>query len=272
MIPAQFRSRRSLATLNVIAVGSTLSSVGSAVSEWSSDANQDLSFIAAVTTLVIGVLWALLLRWPKRFRSFDMRWGWVASVPLAILATMVGVGLQSTLGVAHALPRFLDGAFEGATAGVIIWLPAVALTLLGFGVPIAWSHRLATRGLAGAERGELIVAALCLTISLLVFVVTRRSSIPSSTAIASLIVAACAAALASIREWRRRWFVRGVEAGRIPGYRMVETDEGRALLRLESRGLGYRVADVEHEICLLAANGEVMQRTARAVARRPARR
>jgi hypothetical protein len=267
VIPASFQSRRVLEVLNVPAVGFALASVTAAIL---GDTGSSMAFAAGVPTLLLGTLWAWLLRWRKTVARSTFRWGWVASVPLAALNGALACGLMMTFDHANPQPdNFFFGAIAGATIGAIIWIPALLLTLFCFGLPIAWSQHLAKKGLAGQERGEWIVGIACTVMSAIAFLIAHahppQSHFPVLGELGHLmtyvfaalgaLTGGSAAALALAREARRRRFVADAEAGKIAGYRVDPTNEGKVLIRVVSQGTGYRVADFEEEVFELDAQG-----------------
>lgn len=267
-LPDVFRKRRALGRLNVVGVGLSLASVVGAL--------YGFSWVFALPTLFVGMAWAALLRWPKTFRNERLRVGWVASVPFGVLNAAL-VGAMICVGDAAPASGWMEhvwtawfGALLGVTLGAIVWIPAVLATLLLFGVPIAWSQRLARRGLAGEERGERIVAVVYALLGLLapVRLVERHlagtSPLPydgwSGLAIASAGALAVALGLfavvvATARGRLRRTFVAGVERGDHPGYRIEEKEEGKILVRVESQGHAYRVVDFEEVLVELDEDG-----------------
>jgi hypothetical protein len=271
VLPASFQSRRALEILNVPAVGFALAAATAAVAGVLAPHSGAPAVASAAPTLLLGTLWALLLRWPKTVGKSSFRWGWVASLPLAALNSALAAGLL--LACDHPTPHldnFVFGAFLGTTVGAVIWIPALILTLLCFGVPIAWSQKLAKKGLAGQERGEWIVGLACTLMSIAAVAVTHMHAqadhwaergglgylMTNVLAALGVLTGGSAAALAIAREARRRRFVADAEAGKIAGYRVDATDEGKVLVRVVSQGTGYRVADFEEEIFELDAEGE----------------
>lgn len=262
MIPAFFRSRPSLRVLSVLAVGLALAGVVSAVFGGIFDVGA-VRLYAGAPTVLIGALWAYVLRIPKTIGRSPIRWGWVASVPLAMANAALAAAMM--LGFEGGPVGALAGLVFGATVGAIFWVPAMLATLLCFGVPIAWAQRLAKRGLAGEERGDVIVGAACLTLATLALFVGPLRHVHHdgawiwvTRALAALGVLAggAVAGLALDRQARRRAFVREVEAGTVPGFRVDPTAEGKVLLRVSPLGEGYRVADYEQELFELDAQGE----------------
>jgi hypothetical protein len=223
----------------------------------------DVAMVVGLPTLLVGTLWAWILRLPRTVGRHGLRLGWAASVPLAALNSGVVGGLL----LARSSSGFLTGAFLGVTLGALFWIPALMATLLCFGLPIAWAQRLAQNGLSGEERGEWIVGFACVVTSLLGMLVTfgvhpltwesSAGVLATRTlALGGALMGASAAGLALARETRRRRFVADAEAGRIAGYRVDPMDEGKVLMRVVSRGKGYREADFEEEVFEFDAEGE----------------
>ena len=270
MIPAAFQTRSALKVLNVGAFGLALAAVTSAMLAGLDHDHGLGSIVSGIPTLVIGAFWAWVLRIPKTVGKTTFRWGWALSMPLAILNASVATGLLFMLERSqHDAGRFLMGAVLGATVGAIVWFPALVATVLCFGLPIAWAQRLAAKGLAGEERGEWIIGVVCTVMSvlgLLVSLATQGSGAAATSAAAmwmtrgfavlGALAAASSTGLAFAREARRRRFVADAEAGKIAGYRIDATDEGKVLVRVVAQGKGYRVADFEEELFELDAEGE----------------
>lgn len=271
MIPAAFRSQRALVVLNVAAVGLALAAATAAVFAvvFSSVAGAT-ALVTGLPTWIIGTGWALLLRWPKTVGKSSFRWGWVASMPLAMLNASIAAALlfatRPNVGAMHPT-ELLIGALLGATIGAMFWVPALIATLVCFGLPIAHAQRLAKKGLAGEERGEWIVGLVCTVMSVAALAVSFAVDTPRGADLAGLSVlrafaalgaltGGAAAVLARARAARRRAFVAEAEAGRAPGYRVDDTSEGKVLVRVVSQGEGYRVADFEEELFELDAQGE----------------
>jgi len=258
------RRSGTIAVLNVLAVGASLAAC-------TGDILCGFGGVAPVVfpTFVAGMGWATLMRWEKRAGSTNVRWGWLLSVPIAYLNCAVAVCL--VMGEEPLISARLPMCFFIAALGVVVWLPALLATLVCFGVPIAWAQRLARQGLAGAERGELVVGTVSLLLAVLAWLVgpvgaaLGLPAIPPSAAEGRVMLSAfaclgalaggAAAGLARIRERRRSAFVAKAEAGEIPGYRVQPTEDGKVLLRVTSMGEGYRVAEIEEELHLETASG-----------------
>jgi hypothetical protein len=244
-------------------VGLSLAACVSAVFTGIFDDVRFVSVSTGVPTLLLGMLWAVVLRWPRTVDGSKIRWGWLASIPLAALDGGVACGL--TMSGTDGTGKLGLGFVMGATMGVVFWLPALVVTLLCFGLPIVAAQRRAEKGLAGEERGESIVGLMCAGMSGTGLVLAALSGHHPSSAglpfcyalgIAGLLAGGAAGELARRREVRRREFVARAEAGEIPGYRVDPTEEGKVLVRIVSQGEGYRVADFEEDVFDLGAGGE----------------
>lgn len=271
MIPAVFRARRAIENLNIAAVGLALGAMTAVA--FSVLFNQDkMAWFTGPTTMLLGALWARLLRWPKTVGNTRLRTGWLLSIPLAALNASLAAALMLGFDGSHFDPgSFFGGLVAGPIFGVVVWVPALILTLLFFGVPVAWSQRLAQKGLAGQERGEMVVGATSFLIAMLALVgATQRHAMQKPTggsslwligamSVAGMFCAFVAVISSAGRAARRRAFVAEVEAGRVERFRVDVTDEGKALVRVVSQGQGYRVADLEEEIAVMDREGNVLR-------------
>ena len=266
MIPAPFRTLRALRALNVAAVGLALAAITSAVlGGMLGDGGGIAELAVGASTWLIGTLWAALLRSQKRVTRRAIRIGWVLSPPLAALNAALASGALFGSGPpSHLTGSYGAGALLGATVGAIIWLPALLGTLVCFGLPIAKAQRLAEKGLAGEERGEWLVGLASAVMSLAGLALTWAGAHRAETGqlvtgwlgVAGLVTGGGAAILATARARRRRKFVSEAEAGKVPGYRIDTTDEGKVLVRIVTQGQGYRVADFEEDVFDLDDRGE----------------
>lgn len=287
MSSALFRHRKALEGLNIAAVGLALAAVTATVFRTmlgGGGFGPDIALITGIPTLLFGTVWAWVLRSPKTIGNSSTRRAWVLSIPLAICnSSLAGALLLATEGHGgERLLAFVMGAFLGATYGAIFWLPALVLTLLCFGLPIARAQNLAKQGLAGAERGEQVVGVTSAIMSIAALAVSRFSGSASRgtvtehwfvTLLAALGTAAGVAAtvLAWQREQARRAFVREVEAGKVPQFRVEDAPEGRVLVRVVNQESNYRVADYVEEVAALNRDGSVTQVSDGAEVVRPAK-
>lgn len=248
-----FRERRNAAALNIVAVGASLAACtgGAFRLLWPQTATY-----AALSTVVIGTTWAASVRVHTRRKGIPI--GWLMSPVFAGVNAMMCVALI-TLGEGRA--SFFDAigmvVLGGGLIGAIIWIPALVVTLLLFGLPIAQAQRMAARGLAGADRGEIIVGLVSAVLALLPLV----TSSPSIETVLALVAIACglgATILGVLREHARRAFVRRVEAGEIASFRVEPSPEGKVLVRVTTAGMAYRVSDFVEEIARLGEGDEVV--------------
>jgi hypothetical protein len=270
--PSLFRARKALEWLNTAAVGITLAAATSSVfrAAMSGDGPR-IVYVTAIPTLILGTIWARVLRSPKTLGSTTFRVGWLMSLPLAVAnAALAGALLMCADHHGGGIvERFFLGLMLGATFGVIFWLPGLLLTLFCFGLPIASAQGLAKKGLAGEERGERLVGLACVAVASLAFafsfvnVETWRPFDPVSVGLVRALavlggaLGLVAAWIARQREAARRAFVADVEAGRVPHFRVDASSEGKVLVRVLVQGQGYRVTDYVEEVAALDREGEV---------------
>jgi predicted membrane protein len=292
VIPSSFRSLRALRRLNVLAVGLALATVTSMI--FGHLAGHETfgcaAFVTGLPTLLVGTAWARLLRWRATVGRTKLRWGWLLSVPLAMINAGLAAGILMSQQGSDAGPvAFLGGFALGVTVGAMVWLPALILTLFLFGLPIAWAEKLADRGLAGEERGEWVIGLTSSALSLAGLLgianyyplwektILPRHPYTGHLGLASLLstenlnteglalmalmgvlglaAGATATALAGAREHRRRRFVQDAEAGKLPGYRVDATPEGKVLVRVASPDEHYRAAESDEELFALDEEG-----------------
>jgi hypothetical protein len=258
VIPKSFRTPRALRALNVIAVGCAIAAMTTAVA-FSCDAAWRWSIVAGLPTLVVGTVWAVMLRMRETVGVRGVPVGWVLSVPLAALNGALACGLMFFWDQ-HDAGAFFGGAVLGATFGAIAWVPGLSTVLVLFGLPIAWAQRLARRGLAGEERGEILVGAACVTLGVLAVAIAHANALPPAHASAvvqaalfhafAVVAVACGAsatAVAARRELARRRFVARVERDEEPNLRVEPRASGKVLVRVEPWIESYRVAPPEDE-------------------------
>ncbi len=267
-LPSAFtRTRRSLEVLNIGSVGFALAAITSAILGGMFAHGNHHSLAGAVglgvPTLFVGALWAWLLRQKKRLSvgKFSVRLGWVMAIPLAMFNA--GLALGALIVLEDSSPSVADfglGMILGATFGAVIWIPALLLTILCFGSPIAWAERQAERGLSGRERGELVVGIASAVVSMLGLLIARASNpFASALGLVGLGGALIAILRSSGRLRARKRFISDVEAGRVKHFRIDPTHEGQALVRIVPQGEDYRVADYEEEVAALDDEGNVTE-------------
>jgi hypothetical protein len=225
-----------------------------------------LAWACGCPTLAVGVLWVRLL-WAKGGAT---RSAWLSSIPLAAFNGALAAGLLFGIDERVSLGRFAAGLALGGTVGFVIWGPALVAVLIFFGIPIAWAQKLAKRGLAGEERGELVIGLASLTIALVALGIAHaQQPLPEyetglelsgayltyAFALFGAGTGLSAAGLAWDREKRRRAFVASVEAGKVRGFCVEATTEGKMLLRVSSDGPVYRVARFDEPLFELDDEG-----------------
>ena len=265
VVPSAFQSARVLRALNVVAVGSALAALVSAVGTVLTVPG----LLVGLPTLAVGLIWALVLRMRATVGRSSVRWGWLASLPLAMLNAAVACAALLADSEPVSVVKLALAAIVGITFGAMIWIPALLFTLLCFGAPIAWAQRLAKKGLAGEERGERFVGITSVALALLALLVSYGLGTQSygtaglthgtwflrAVAILGALSGGAAALLAHAREATRRGFVARVERGDERGFRVDASAEGKVLVRVSSQGEGYRVADFHEEVFLLDEEG-----------------
>jgi hypothetical protein len=275
VVPSVFRRSRLAAALNVAAIGFALAAVTATLL-----CDMGRPLVVAGTTLLVGWPWAALSRTRRAAGKRLFRGGWwFASAALA----MFNAGLAAGLGGRVAPTDVASGFFIGATYGVIVWGPALAATIICFGIPIARAQRLASKGLAGEDKGERLVGAVSVAVSVLglALSVALSNALSAKSAARShatgapdtlpterleiwfvqgcgalgLCAGATAVGLALVREGRRRRFVRRAEAGLIPDYEVRSSRDAKLLIRVARQGEGYRLGEAREEVCELDEAG-----------------
>ena len=250
-LPDAFRAPRLLRWLNVIAVGFSLAAAtGLALGTL---IRTDAALPSCATTLFFGLLWARIVR----ARRGGLPVGWLVAVPLAAM----NAGAAFCIVQGASFKSFV----VAAVLGVVIWGPALVVTLAIFGVPLYMAQRAADRGLGSEDRGERIVGGVAAAIAALALVAlpvaaSLRSSpetdwdgegIPelpaplavgglAAIAVCGLVAGLAALVYATRRERARRRFVTDVERGAESGYRIDSQPDGASLLvRLSGTEPGY---------------------------------
>ena len=280
-LPKAFRSLALMRRLNIGAMGLSLAAATAVAFSSTLGSPNSYGAVALATglpTLLFGILWAFLLRSPKTVGSSKLRWGWLASLPLAAANGGVACGLllASDSHGTDIVSKFAIGVLAGATVGAFFWFPALLATLAFFGLPVSRSQRLAQQGLAGEARGERVIGLASAILGALALAARakwgRAADYPSdqlldamgnvfvwATPILAIIAGAIATGFARARELRRRHFVSDVESGSVAGFRVEVVPEGKVLLRVTSVGTAYRVANFEEELFALDAQGEARE-------------
>ncbi|HEX4515117.1 MAG TPA: hypothetical protein VH054_16340 [Polyangiaceae bacterium] len=283
-MPVVFRSPRAIRVLNVIAVGASVAACTTGAfmyllkpHEWT------WALIAGLPTAACAALWAVCLRWRKTTKT-GVRYGWLLSVPLAALNSALSGGAFLAIDAAGfgtdaggaSIGGFVGGALLGGTFGVVVWLPALIAVLAMFGGPIAHAQKMARLGVAGEERGEVLVGAVAAALGAIALAVAWLAHASPSAyvphlwsagsfvgqilmhalALAGVTCGVAAAWIALLREARRRRFVERVEASEVPGFRVEKSTLGKVLLRVAPVP-HYRVADVAEELFELDETGSV---------------
>lgn len=266
-----FDSTATLRSLNVLAVGLALSSCTAA---GLTQMMQLPGLAVGPSTLLAGMAWAYVVRSKKRVGRSSLRAGWLWSIPIAMANAGAACTAFLAMNPLHMTPWL--GLVFGPTFGAVVWGPALAFTLVCFGIPIAWSQQLAAKGLAGEERGEAIVGTISAILATLGIVlalhvpgppewwdrarlVERDQGLLFAEGVGLLGLAAgiTSAVLALLRDARRRAFVGKVHAGEVAGFRVDESPAGRVLVRVTELGQGYRVSNFTEELCELDEGGDV---------------
>ncbi|WP_394835411.1 hypothetical protein LVJ94_00605 [Pendulispora rubella] len=268
-IPEAFQSRHAIRRLNIGAVGLALGCITGIVLGEVVGRRSDYSEVAlaiAFSTFCVGAFWAAFFR-PKGVAGHrGFRIGWGISAVLAMLNAQLACLLVAGVHDGYVgLEEVVQMLVAAPTLGIVLWLPALLFTFVCFGAPIVRAQVLAEKGLAGAERGELLVGTACVAIAGLGLLLSL--AMPSAqwldafspirvVGYLGMLAGGMAAYAASIREGRRRAFVREVEAGNVAGFRVDPSPEGKVLVRVTSHGEGYRVSDFREELVELDASGE----------------
>jgi hypothetical protein len=269
MIPVVFRSPRSLRALNVSAVGFAIAAMTTAVALWIGGPAWRWAVIVGVPSLAVGMLWAAVLRLRRPVGDHGLRLGWVLSLPLAAANGGLACGLMFAWDMPGTAP-FVGGFVVGATFGVLAWAPGLVAVLVLFGVPIARAQQLAQRGLAGEERGEVLVGITAAVLGCVAAAIVRSMHVAPRPPFAAalfcafvVLAVACggiAAVVALRREARRRRFVARVEAKEEPGLRIETRATGKMLVRVEPHVEHYRAAPLpDEELIALDRDGRAVR-------------
>lgn len=260
-----FRSNRHLARVNAIGASLALAAATSSVLGFFDARRNWVVFsglISGLTTLPVAY-------WYVRRMQRD------GSVPVlrSIGAAASNAGLALVL-VSLSRGRDIDlGLITfmlGAVAGVTVWGPALLLTRLILGVPLAYAHRRAQVGLAAAESAQRLVALVVVGLALAALSLTpslwglpRRAELDNAllfmqvSAGLALLLGAVVVGWTTWAEHHRSAMVARAAAGTLEGYRLHEGGQARVLIQVSTFGEGYREGTVEEPVCELDAEGRV---------------
>jgi hypothetical protein len=266
-LPMSWRPSRLVAVANVLAVALAMaaaaaSGVGIVFRDFNRSAIATLS-----ATMILGAVWAALLRVRATVGNNGVRVGWILSLPLAALnavaAEVVFALIERGSGGTASL---WTAARVGLVNDAVYWLPALVIVLVLFGLPLAWSQRQASKGLSGREGGEGFVGATTALIAAVSMALVPRGAEVTAggaaifaTASAAIVLGALTSLWSLATRVRRRRFVAQVEAGEVPRFRVDPTPEGKVLVRVNSQGEGYRVGDLDEVVEALDADGEAIR-------------
>ncbi len=262
-LPQSFRAPVWLQRLNMLAVAASLAActgvilqpIGNDVSD--PDGSGGLGTVwlgagaaSALSTFVFALVWARLLR------IRDSWIGWALCMPLAALTSATACALCSP-----SLGSFM----LGATLGAFIWVPALIMTLIFFGLPIYLARAAADKGMSSEDRGEAVVGAISALLATgALWFDLQTSGLDRIVCGALAAVGAAAGALALIASWlrgrERRLFVAAVRDGRSAQFRIEEVEALPMVVRISERGHAYRSSTVAEPVVLLDESGEVRWR------------
>lgn len=267
-LPSSFRAPVWLERLNILAVGASLAActgvllvpmnlegilTGSEAAEGEIPAGSMMlhaGAASALSTFLFALVWARLLR-------VRHSWiGWAACVPLAAITSATACAL-----CAPNIGNFV----LGATLGAFVWVPALCLTLVFFGLPLYFARAAAERGISSEDRGELavgIVAALLAALALVLDVgKVGIDAVVIAAFGATAMLAGTSAAVASwLRERERRLFLAEVREGRAAEFRIEETAKTAMVVRVSEVGHAYRGTTMTEPVVLLDESGDTKSR------------
>lgn len=154
----------------------------------------------------------------------------------------------------------------GGTFGAFVWVPALVVTLVVFGVPLWHGQRAARQGIGREEKAERTVALVAVTLACLALMTLPLLPFASlqawwlgALAAIGLVGGSVAALDATRRARERRAFLVRVESGEAAGYRIdTAVDQARQLVRVVATGEGsYREPRFAELLAELDDAGEV---------------
>lgn len=227
------------------------------------DTEAPVGTVCAATTALFAYIWARLLR-AKRFSGHAPMW--ILSIPFAA----ANAGCAAATLVALTAPRVdvlgvLGVALAAVIAGFFIWLPALVLTLVLYGVPIALAVSKAIKGVGGADRGERtlgLLTSLYATGALVFLGLQPHRTLDeiavSLLAVLSVLVGSTATVISHRRVAHRVRALDAIREGSVEGYRVTEGLDGRRILVHESAQTNaYRDTQRVSEIAELDEHGDV---------------
>lgn len=263
-LPDSFRAPKRLRQLNIVAVAFSLAAATGAAflvvfggprgSTWHP------AVVSALSTLVYGVFWARMVR----SRKGGVPVGWLVAAPFAAMNAGTACMLLS-LDNSGSHENLVASFFLGATLGGIIWVPALVLTLLFFGVPLYYAQRAADKGLGSEDRGERVVGLAAVAWSLVSFLglgaehqqlSSFQVSVLAMLGTIGVLAGVASTVYATGRENARRRFLRQASSGEASGYRVVEIAQQPVLVAVTRTGEAYRAADLATPLAELDADGD----------------
>lgn len=261
---ATLRTSPEVRWLNVGAVGCAIASasafvIARALGGGAGDGT--LGAACALSTLFWATAWARLVR----VRRAGLPLGWLLSLPFAALNAGTALALAITSSPSsHRIDEVLAMVAAGAFVGVIVWFPALCVTLVLFGVPLAHAQRAAERGLSSEDRGERTVGVVAASVSLLAMLAlvaarfSQRGSdgVLAVLALAGIALGTLAAAKAHRRIAKRDALLAQVVVGERAGLRIDAHDGVERLVRVHEARDVYRGAVELEPIAELRGAGE----------------
>jgi hypothetical protein len=192
-----------------------------------------------------------------------IRWGWLACVPIAYLNCAMTIFVVT--GRAQGLSERIVMSLVMSVPAAIIWVPALLVGVVLYGVPMELSRHWSRFGIAWRDRGEALVGAVSagLAVIALIRLWFFASSPPDDTlpserstavlrigaaAVFAIVAGGAAVLLAGLRTRHRRAFLRSAAAGDAPGYRVELGMAATRLFRVRAPDEGYRSVGVEEEV------------------------
>jgi hypothetical protein len=271
---ALLQTPRWLKRVNIVAVAAAIAAatalLGMAYFKLASKSTSEQLYIgsnrggAAVVLLSVGLTFAHAIAWglARREALWPAVWRRWICVPLA--ASNAGtVGASMALVMEDSVARALLGFFVGATVGVVVWGPALLVTLGLFGIPFDLAEEAAKQGLSSEDRGERTVGVVAALVGY--FGIALCALVPTfwlSNLLAALCVLAWAlgtfaAVSAHRRAATRVKFLASVRAGEHVGFGYVQSPAGELLVRVSEVGSAYRPERREEALLEVQASGDV---------------